>query len=154
MKNSNLYQSMIINVIMTSVCIFISAASFASNDWQPVVSDKLIKLPANVIYQRIENDFSASPLATELSNVEQSLTQTAQQIKTLQQLTLAATEHERLSLQLDIVDKKSSYVSLLNQSHELRSQALNQRQALYETCLLYTSPSPRDQRGSRMPSSA
>ena len=25
---------------------------------------------------------------------------------------------------------------------------------LYETCLLYTSPSPRDQRGSRMPSSA
>ena len=25
---------------------------------------------------------------------------------------------------------------------------------LYSTCLLYTSPSPRDQRGSRMPSSA
>ena len=25
---------------------------------------------------------------------------------------------------------------------------------LYYTCLLYTSPSPRDQRGSRMPSSA
>ena len=32
----------------------------------------------------------------------------------------------------------------------------NQISALYEfkTCLLYTSPSPRDQRGSRMPSSA
>ena len=27
-------------------------------------------------------------------------------------------------------------------------------QAQYGTCLLYTSPSPRDQRGSRMPSSA
>ena len=26
--------------------------------------------------------------------------------------------------------------------------------AIYEGCLLYTSPSPRDQRGSRMPSSA
>ena len=26
--------------------------------------------------------------------------------------------------------------------------------ALYDICLLYTSPSPRDQRGSRMPSSA
>ena len=26
--------------------------------------------------------------------------------------------------------------------------------ALSDTCLLYTSPSPRDQRGSRMPSSA
>ena len=31
---------------------------------------------------------------------------------------------------------------------ELRSAAVN------EDCLLYTSPSPRDQRGSRMPSSA
>ena len=28
------------------------------------------------------------------------------------------------------------------------------RQDLYNICLLYTSPSPRDQRGSRMPSSA
>ena len=34
---------------------------------------------------------------------------------------------------------------------------VNQRMtdfALYQNCLLYTSPSPRDQRGSRMPSSA
>ena len=29
-----------------------------------------------------------------------------------------------------------------------------QTAVLIETCLLYTSPSPRDQRGSRMPSSA
>ena len=27
-------------------------------------------------------------------------------------------------------------------------------ETMYEGCLLYTSPSPRDQRGSRMPSSA
>ena len=31
---------------------------------------------------------------------------------------------------------------------------LNFRVARFKTCLLYTSPSPRDQRGSRMPSSA
>ena len=30
----------------------------------------------------------------------------------------------------------------------------NARKARYQACLLYTSPSPRDQRGSRMPSSA
>ena len=28
------------------------------------------------------------------------------------------------------------------------------REGIYKDCLLYTSPSPRDQRGSRMPSSA
>ena len=31
---------------------------------------------------------------------------------------------------------------------------LSKKRAQYERCLLYTSPSPRDQRGSRMPSSA
>ena len=32
--------------------------------------------------------------------------------------------------------------------------AIERAKALFKACLLYTSPSPRDQRGSRMPSSA
>ena len=36
----------------------------------------------------------------------------------------------------------------------IESAVLDARQAISEGCLLYTSPSPRDQRGSRMPSSA
>ena len=38
----------------------------------------------------------------------------------------------------------------------IRKQGLNDSTARtkYQVCLLYTSPSPRDQRGSRMPSSA
>lgn len=135
MKNNNFFKPLIVNSVVTSVLLFISFQSTALSDWQPVVSDKLIKLPANVIYQQIESDFSASPLATELSAVEQSLTQYAQQIKALQELALQANEQESLALKLDVVDKKSSYVSLLKQSHELRSQALNKRQALYETVL-------------------
>ena len=34
------------------------------------------------------------------------------------------------------------------------TKTINTTPSLYLTCLLYTSPSPRDQRGSRMPSSA
>ena len=33
-------------------------------------------------------------------------------------------------------------------------QAMEHQRSTLQTCLLYTSPSPRDQRGSRMPSSA
>ena len=36
----------------------------------------------------------------------------------------------------------------------LRFGFVFQNAALFDSCLLYTSPSPRDQRGSRMPSSA
>ena len=37
---------------------------------------------------------------------------------------------------------------------EIRKRPEGQKNADLATCLLYTSPSPRDQRGSRMPSSA
>ena len=39
-------------------------------------------------------------------------------------------------------------------NHALASDGITIAEALKEGCLLYTSPSPRDQRGSRMPSSA
>ena len=60
------------------------------------------------------------------------------------------TEMDRIR---DIVQAQQETVSL--------AQILKNRQALHQKdldrmsiCLLYTSPSPRDQRGSRMPSSA
>ena len=39
-------------------------------------------------------------------------------------------------------------------SIEYRQELIPKRSTSFGTCLLYTSPSPRDQRGSRMPSSA
>ena len=47
-------------------------------------------------------------------------------------------------------DEEQAYVTLMSQ--EVAS--LNFAAEANYTCLLYTSPSPRDQRGSRMPSSA
>ena len=45
--------------------------------------------------------------------------------------------------------------ALETSAHLLRYDSVHGRfQAEVEVCLLYTSPSPRDQRGSRMPSSA
>ena len=55
--------------------------------------------------------------------------------------------------------RKSKYTSqsIYECAHDWVSQGnvnCNGITAYYEACLLYTSPSPRDQRGSRMPSSA
>ena len=58
-----------------------------------------------------------------------------------------------------------SYRPIGTAGNSLQTNALNRvqpttqrleeaQQQLLERCLLYTSPSPRDQRGSRMPSSA
>ena len=44
--------------------------------------------------------------------------------------------------------------NLIDSTHPAHQKALTEMRAALDTCLLYTSPSPRDQRGSRMPSSA
>ena len=46
------------------------------------------------------------------------------------------------------------YVKLAGEIAELLVKMFPEKYQIYVTCLLYTSPSPRDQRGSRMPSSA
>ena len=54
---------------------------------------------------------------------------------------------------MDAIDIK--LLKLLQHNAELTIQELSAEVHLSTTpCLLYTSPSPRDQRGSRMPSSA
>ena len=46
------------------------------------------------------------------------------------------------------------YERVRTASYERRDYELDDIRHMVHTCLLYTSPSPRDQRGSRMPSSA
>ena len=54
-------------------------------------------------------------------------------------------------LKRDVETNRAIYESLLQRLRELEASGAGQNNI---TCLLYTSPSPRDQRGSRMPSSA
>ena len=55
-------------------------------------------------------------------------------------------------------DALAQWMGPFNTKTEVHEQDLRVggtfRWTIYEDCLLYTSPSPRDQRGSRMPSSA
>ena len=44
--------------------------------------------------------------------------------------------------------------SVIKMGSLTESQLVDSMDAVIKVCLLYTSPSPRDQRGSRMPSSA
>ena len=48
--------------------------------------------------------------------------------------------------------KKASAVNTID--NDIKHILDDMLETMYNACLLYTSPSPRDQRGSRMPSSA
>ena len=63
---------------------------------------------------------------------------------------------------LDILDEMRNAIPIemddaqdvLDHRDDIVADAQDQADATISSCLLYTSPSPRDQRGSRMPSSA
>ena len=54
----------------------------------------------------------------------------------------------------DYVDVETIREDIYDILHERASDAYEEYNRVNKFCLLYTSPSPRDQRGSRMPSSA
>ena len=58
------------------------------------------------------------------------------------------------ALQAQLDTQRAAYLAEGHVSAEVRIDRLERAVSLLQTCLLYTSPSPRDQRGSRMPSSA
>ena len=53
-----------------------------------------------------------------------------------------------------VLELRSALVDELETLDTNKTPADEAADIVYEPCLLYTSPSPRDQRGSRMPSSA
>ena len=55
---------------------------------------------------------------------------------------------------ISISDDKGLYLLEFTNRKNLKKQIARLEKTYTLTCLLYTSPSPRDQRGSRMPSSA
>ena len=65
---------------------------------------------------------------------------------------LIASAEGREALLIDpVLENVDDYIKLLN---ELNLKLVKVIDTHIHACLLYTSPSPRDQRGSRMPSSA
>ena len=70
MKNRIIMSSFILAISIG--CTQVVLASEGRN-WDPVASDKLIKLPANIIEKRIQQDFEASPMALHIVELEQQM---------------------------------------------------------------------------------
>ena len=61
--------------------------------------------------------------------------------------------HERY-VDIRVEDLKNGTADIVKISGIVGNEQFSESRTNVKTCLLYTSPSPRDQRGSRMPSSA
>ncbi|SFD43614.1 hypothetical protein [Pseudoalteromonas denitrificans] len=120
----------------TFVCLSFSALSSTSGkesqvSWQPVASDKLIRLPVNIIEKRIEQDFNMSPMASRVSNIEKEMLSTVDNMKTIGEQLANAQDDDLLDKRHDLLQQKSHYLDLLQESQALRQRALATKQDLY-----------------------
>lgn len=111
--------------------------SMASDErnWQPVASDKLIKLPANIIEKRIQQDFEASPMAMHIVGLEQQMQDKLSQLKSLGELMTESEGEELINQRFELVQQKSEYLDLMQEAQTLRQTALAKKQALYQSVL-------------------
>jgi len=122
-------------VIITAMLAPITAYANSTDDWQPVASETLIKLPANLIEKRIQQDFEMSPLANQLLSLESTIAHKGDKIKALQGLLADASTTEMTEERVSLVQIKSSYLDDMQVSQSLRQDALNKKQYLYEDVL-------------------
>jgi hypothetical protein len=127
--------ALIINLAST-VFVHSSAALAATDmDWRPVASDKLITLPANIIEKRIEQDFSTSPMAKRLADLDGQMESVTDRLRTLQQDNASLEGKANEELEYAVVQQKSIYLDLLQESHQLRKTSLIKKQQVYQDVL-------------------
>ncbi len=126
---------LMVSIAITGVLAPINANANSDNQWQPVASETLVKLPANLIEKRIQQDFEMSPLANQLLSLESTIADKGDKIKALQSLLVEASENEMMEERVSLVQIKSSYLDDMQLSQSLRQDALNKKQFLYEDVL-------------------
>lgn len=140
LKKANVKHSLLLATILT-----ITSSNFAhaipvklsstSPDWKPVASDKLIKLPANIIEKRIQKDFQASAMATRMvaldADMQEKVAVIKSILKAMPELEGEAAQNQRFEL----LQYKSEYLDLLQESHGLHQSALEKKQNLYSKVL-------------------
>jgi primosomal protein N'' len=112
-----------------------SALAQAEMDWQPVASETLITLPANIIEKRLEQDFSASPMAKRLADLEGQMEEVTDRLRTLSQDSANLAGQATEELEYEVVQQKSRYLDLLQESHQLRKTSLMKKQQVYQDVL-------------------
>lgn len=132
MKTRLFITSLILTITLGSTHFVLASEG---RNWDPVASDKLIKLPANIIEKRIQQDFEASPMALHLVEVEQNMQDKLTQLKSLHELIADSEGEDLVNQRFELVQQKSEYLDLMQEAQGLRQNALAKKQQLYETVL-------------------
>jgi hypothetical protein len=94
------------------------------SDWKPNLSEKILLLPPQHLEQAIDNDFSKSLLAQDLSDIDQQLSNQVSHIQSLQDAETQYSGEENIEIRHQILEGKKSYVELMGAQLDLKRERL------------------------------
>ena len=117
---------------------------------QVKAGDTLAKINQNAMQQSLKIAIARAESTAALDSAESRLTLTRSQLDAIKSLVNGGHTNK-----YEVEQKEAEHQQAYGQYQLAKDESLlNKLEVERITCLLYTSPSPRDQRGSRMPSSA
>jgi hypothetical protein len=124
-------------IIMATVAlVFVSqmqtAVAFAEIDqqWRPQLSEKILLLPPKHMNDAIEQDFSKSGLAQNMTSVEAQLSDQVSAIDQLKQNLSRYNGQEQIEARHQIIVGKKTYIELLGQQIDLKRERLHTKLGL------------------------
>ena len=142
--------------VVCSLCLLLaSTPTLASGEhWQPIASEKLVRLPASYIDKAVERDFQESVLHDRID----ALTETSQlHGNTLAELRDAiglAEGDQRIDLRHQFLVKKSAYLDVMEERQVLHRKALTTRLRVYQSPAAKTQAEPLRRKRSGIDQSA
>ena len=114
--------------------LILSAPVWAAVDgesWNPVVSERLIKLPANYLKKAVDHDFAKSALASAISDNRELTRLKTMTLQDLQSAIEAAEGELRVELWHQFLAEKRAYLELVARTQDLRRRQADTKIRLY-----------------------
>lgn len=111
-------------------------AAAAAEQWAPVASEKLMRLPGDFLRKAVDNDFARSSLAQELVSLDEQVALKRTTLADLQAAVERADDADlRLDLQHQYLNEKRNYIELVRDHQEIRHRRAATKVKLYERLL-------------------
>ena len=122
----------IATIALVGVSQMQTAVAFAEIDrqWRPQLSEKILLLPPKHMNDAIEQDFSKSGLAQNMTSVETQLFDQVSAIGQLKQNLSRYDEQEQIEARHQIIVGKKTYIELLGQQIDLKRERLHTKLGL------------------------
>ena len=108
-----------------------SWAAVENDGWNPVVSERLIKLPANYLKKAVDHDFSKSALAAAIADNRELTKLKPLTLRDLQSAIEGAEGELRIELRHQFLAEKRAYLELVARTQDLRRRQADTKIKLY-----------------------